>query len=492
MRFLCRILTPLLFSAAAAGCATSGGVATPEQIGARIEKQTGQKVRATPGPLEIPSGVVTADGLTQEEAVAIALWNNPDFRAGLADLGIARADVAQAGLLRNPVLSLLLPWGPKQLEWTARWPIEAIWQRPKRLKAAQTAAAAVAERLVVAGLALVADVRLAHADLAAAEARVTLTSETAGLLHRISDIVRKRFEAGDISQLDADSAAVDARRADEDAARAALDVTLAADRLHQLVAVGDRLPPSAIRAGDSVPIVPSACADLSTLEKEALAARPELRAAEIEIEAAAARLGWEETRIFTLVAVLDANAEGKAGFEMGPGLDSELGLFDRNQAGTMRAGAELARGQARYVAARNQVLRELRDAHAKLGQSERAFAAWRDDIRPKLERQIGQTQRAYEAGELPLLAVLDMSRRLNESRARELDASAGLRRAIVLLERSAGRGCAPPPGDEDDEEPGLRTKNQEQRLRNQEPAPKNQPRTQNDEPRTKNPDRMNE
>ena len=444
MRFLCRILIALLFTAAAAGCATSGGVVSPEQIAERIEKQTGQKMRATPGPAEVPPGVITADGLTPEEAVAIALWNNPDFRAGLADLGIARADVAQAGLLRNPVLSLLLPWGPKQLEWTARWPIEAIWQRPKRLKAARTAAEAVAERVVVAGLALVADVRLAHGDLAAAEARVTLTSETAGLMHRISDIVRKRFEAGDISRLDAESAAVDARRADQDAARASLDLTLAADRLHQLLAIGDRLVPGAIRASAEGPIAPSACGDLSALEKEALAARPELRAAEIELEAAGARLGWEKTRIFTLVAVLDANAEGKAGFEMGPGLDSDLGLFDRNQAGVMRARAELERGQARYVAARHQVLRELRDAHAQLQHSERSLAAWRDDIRPKLEQQIGQTQRAYEAGELPLLAVLDMSRRLNDSRGRELDAAAGLRRAIVLVERSAGRACSAP------------------------------------------------
>ena len=200
MRFLCRILTPLLFAAAAAGCATSGGVATPEQIGERIEKQTGQKMRATPGPPEIPPGVITADGLTPEEAVAIALWNNPDFRAGLADLGIARADVDAGRTSAESGAVAALPVGPEAARMDRSMADRGIWQRPKRLKAAQTAAEAVAERVVVGGLALVADVRLAHADLAAAEGRVTLTSETAGLMHRISDIVRKRFEAGDISR----------------------------------------------------------------------------------------------------------------------------------------------------------------------------------------------------------------------------------------------------------------------------------------------------
>ncbi len=441
---LASVLIAALLLGTTGGCATSGGVASPVQIAERIEQTTGQKPRVLPGAPELPSGINPAGGLTPDEAVAIALWNNPDFQGSLADLGLARADVAQAGLLRNPVLSLLLPWGPKQLEATARWPIDAIWQRPKRLAAARAGASAVAERIVSGGLALVADVRLAHADLLAADERVAVAGAAAALARRIAGIVRKRFDAGDISQLESDTAATDAKRADEDAARAALDVTLAADRLHQLMAIGDRLPVIALRAVDG-PEPLRGCDALHALERDALAARPELRAAEIELEAAALRVGWEKTRAFTLVAVLDANAQGKEGFEMGPGLDSDLGLFDRNQAGVMRAGAELERARSRYVAARLQVVREVRDAHAQLAQSARALAAWRDDIVPGAVRQAGQTERAYDAGELPLLSALDASRRLAESRARELDAAAAVRRARIILARSTGYSCAVQP-----------------------------------------------
>ncbi len=77
------------------------------------------------------------DGLTSQEAVAIALWNSPSFLATLADLGIARADLVEAGLLRNPVFSLLFPWGPKQLESTLQFPFDALWQRPRRVAAAR-------------------------------------------------------------------------------------------------------------------------------------------------------------------------------------------------------------------------------------------------------------------------------------------------------------------------------------------------------------------
>jgi cobalt-zinc-cadmium efflux system outer membrane protein len=70
--------------------------------------------------LQFRRAVVVDDDLTQDEAVAVALWNNPDFQVQLANLGFARADLLEAGLLQNSVLSLLLPVGPKQLEATLK------------------------------------------------------------------------------------------------------------------------------------------------------------------------------------------------------------------------------------------------------------------------------------------------------------------------------------------------------------------------------------
>ena len=98
------------------GCVTAGGpdVGT---VTSATQERTGSAARVTgaaaPG---IPPGVTLDDGLTADEAVAVALWNNAAFQASLNDLGFARADLAEAGLLANPVLSLLLPVGPKQLE----------------------------------------------------------------------------------------------------------------------------------------------------------------------------------------------------------------------------------------------------------------------------------------------------------------------------------------------------------------------------------------
>src|SRR5262245_42989133 len=96
------------------GCASTS-VATPAQISDRVKQETGHPIREALAEPRVPPGVSLEDGLTPDEAAATALWNSPSFQESLADLDIARADVVQAGLLRNPLLTLFLPWGPKQL-----------------------------------------------------------------------------------------------------------------------------------------------------------------------------------------------------------------------------------------------------------------------------------------------------------------------------------------------------------------------------------------
>src|SRR5262245_50681307 len=130
------------------------GAPTPEDVDAGIRARTAAGIRLA-GDEPLPPDVNLTDGLTQEEAVAIALWNSPSFQATLADLGIARADLAEAGLLRNPIFSLLFPLGPKQLEFTLQYPFDALIQRPKRVAAARLNARAIGERLVWDALALV-------------------------------------------------------------------------------------------------------------------------------------------------------------------------------------------------------------------------------------------------------------------------------------------------------------------------------------------------
>src|SRR4029453_12840845 len=88
------------------------------------------------------------DGLTENHPVAIALWNNPALQAEMTALGLARADLIEAGQLRNPSLTLIFPFSTRILESVANWPFEALWQRPRRVAAAKLEQERVGESLV--------------------------------------------------------------------------------------------------------------------------------------------------------------------------------------------------------------------------------------------------------------------------------------------------------------------------------------------------------
>jgi cobalt-zinc-cadmium efflux system outer membrane protein len=390
---------------------------------------------------EIPAGIRLDDGLTPDESVAVALWNNAAFQVSASELGFARADLLEAGVLTNPVLSLLFPLGPKQLETTLRWPVEVLWERPRRVAAAELAADAAAQRLVQAGLDLVLAVRMAYADLSLAADRERIATETAALLIRIDTLTQSRLAAGDIGTLDARAARVDGARAQEDADRGAYDVAIARDRLRLLLGLTADANPFEL----APPAAPAAaCGPTADLLREALVARPDVRAAELGVEAAAARLGWEKSRILTLTAVLDANGQGRQGFEAGPGLDASLPIFNRNQGGRARANAELQRASAAYGAIQQQVALELRESSAQFDQARQSVAAWRDRIVTPLQANLTDAEQSFAEGDTSYLFVLENSRRLTEARVRERELTADEQRARARIERAVGRSCSAP------------------------------------------------
>jgi cobalt-zinc-cadmium efflux system outer membrane protein len=206
--------------------------------------------------------------------------------------------------------------------------------------------------------------------------------------------------------------------------------------------LGLETPPAQVRLGPGDPVAQAACDGVDGMIEEALASRPDVRGAEIAIEAAGQRASWERSRVVNLIAVLDANGRGDEGFELGPGLTGELPIFFRNQGAIARGEAELARAGRTYLAVRTQVVAEVRAAAIRLEQSRQALDAWEREIVPALEAEQLQAEAAYQSGEAALLSLLDVSRRLVDARGRRQEAEVSLQKAAVELDRSVGRRCA--------------------------------------------------
>ncbi|MEZ5963142.1 MAG: TolC family protein [Planctomycetota bacterium] len=403
-----------------------------------LEAATGHAIdpEATPREPRIPPGVDPSDGVDEEEAVALALWNNAEFAAVLARLDVRRAELVAAGLLRNPVFSLLFPWGPKQLEFTIGLPLEALLQRPDRVAAATADCRRSAALLIGTGLDLVRDVRLAAAARTHAARRRQLAAADADERRREADAAAGRASSGDASAFDADAARLAWRDAEREATRAACELELADAALRALVGFADDSTPLAF---DDVAVPAPPAEDAEVLLAEALAARPDVRAAELALEAAGARAGLARQDWLRLSAILDANGEGSKGFEAGPGLSGELPLFHLGAEAGAVADAELQAAGHDYVATRRRAAQDVTAARLRLQQAHADWRVLHSEMLPAVVALHRDTVSAFERGDVPLASALAAERQRLSLEWREADAAYSVQRSMAELERSVGR-----------------------------------------------------
>ncbi|HKR64560.1 MAG TPA: TolC family protein, partial [Thermoanaerobaculia bacterium] len=145
------------------------------------------------------------DELTADEAVAIAMLNNPRLQVTLAELGIARADLIEASTISNPIFEFEIrfpgePYRPYELRLQQAL-IELI-QLPRRRASGRAAFDAAQMRVSSEVLRFAADVRSAYFDLAAATQHVALSRTAAEAAQTAAEVAIKQHAAENITDLD--------------------------------------------------------------------------------------------------------------------------------------------------------------------------------------------------------------------------------------------------------------------------------------------------
>jgi outer membrane protein, heavy metal efflux system len=141
-----RALEICIAAVVVAGCASVPKDAGFDQVKVTAAQRTGARVHWNQGGPEdeaVAQSIQTMlqDTLTADEAVQIALLNNRRLQATYEGLGVAQANLVQAGLLRNPVFSaaVLFPsgGGSTKLSFGVAQDFLSIFLRPLRRQLAQ-------------------------------------------------------------------------------------------------------------------------------------------------------------------------------------------------------------------------------------------------------------------------------------------------------------------------------------------------------------------
>src|SRR5882724_11819992 len=271
------ILAAILFASACVSVPRDAGVNDIRQFVYDRTSQTVQWAQETsdaddPRVRALLQGELTADG-----AVAVAMVNNPRLQATLAELGIARADLLVASIVRNPLFEAEVrfprdPFRPFELR-LAQTLVDLI-QLPRRRALSRAAFDAATVRITSEVVRFAADVRKEHAELLAASQRASLSRLNLESATASVELAQRQHAAQNITDLDLENEQSRYEQAKLDLAREEQRLLVAREMLVRAMGLRDvsidwRLP-------QAFPPLPLAEPDQQQLEAIAASRRLDL------------------------------------------------------------------------------------------------------------------------------------------------------------------------------------------------------------------------
>lgn len=145
-------------------------------------------------------------GLTIDEAVSVALLNNPAFQAEFMTIGASRADVVQSGLLSNPSLffSVRFPdaGGRSSLNLSFAQQVVDLWQIPVRKQIAEADLERTVANVLDRGVQLAAETRSQCIQVLALERTEQIAADNLELTHELLKLSQARLDAGETDPTD--------------------------------------------------------------------------------------------------------------------------------------------------------------------------------------------------------------------------------------------------------------------------------------------------
>lgn len=382
--------------------------------------------------------------LTLEKAQRRALTANPAFLADATEREIALGDLRQARVYsHNPEAEFESPGSASAGElgvYEARLAQEVEWagQRGLRIDAAEIGVARAARTVADAARRTLADVSIAFYTALAADERLAVATELAGLNERLREAVRIQLSEGEISVMEANLAEIEVGRARARVLAARREAGSARLALARLVGAPPEVP-IRVEAGVEPAPAPESM-DADALLVAALDQRPDLAAAVTAVRQSetltnlARREAIPNLRIAALAEREGPGAEPR--FGIGVGLP--LPVWDRNQGLVARRRAETEQAAYALEAARLRVRTEVADAYRSYVAAAEEAAVFEADVLEPAHQNQELLETAYQAGKLDLSALVLLRNQLLDAELGYWDAWLAQREALVRLRAATG------------------------------------------------------
>lgn len=401
-----------------------------------------------PRPLALPASALTVPNppsdmapgtLTVEEAVALAIRQNPRQSAAAQDVAAAQAGVRSARALTNPTV-LFTPAiirGGSDEEILVQQRLELNGTRSARAGVANAQLRQAQAQLQVQLRILVFDTRAAYYELARAQELRRVAREVLGTAEELDRITRRLAEEGLRPGIDRIQTSIEVTRTRQQVTLAEARVRTAAAALNTLLG---RPPTSPVAAGSPLPLNAETL-DAAAVTKQAVASRAEIIAEEAQRDEL-----WQEARL--------ARAEGRPDLvpqfrtesitrgtpEPGIGIGVSLPFLDYgSRRNRVRQAEESARAQeARIIAIQNQVRQEVEQAVTRLQAAEAVVRDYQQGVLDQSRRLLDASRTGFQAGQYSVIQVLEAQRTFRQVQTDYLNAVADCAIARAELDRATG------------------------------------------------------
>ncbi|MEZ5570949.1 MAG: TolC family protein [Halioglobus sp.] len=351
--------------------------------------------------------------LTASAAVHIALMNNPRLRAEYAHLGIAAAEVYNAGRLSNPRFGVSVmysdePGTANQVTFGLTQSFTDLLLLPAR---SRLAAAEFERAKLEVGAAVIdfaAETEEAYFRLVGAQQVATMRANVAGAAAASALLAERFYQAGNISALEftlEQSAASHAKLA---AMRAGTDVVAARNALNRLM--GLKAGDTRWSTPDQLHLPVTVEDNLDDLIELAWRSRLDLSARQAQVALLADSLGVSRQFRFLGESEIGIETERETDRSRitGPSLSLELPIFNTGAGRVAQAEALVDQAEAELQALALDIGNDVQLAHAQVQASRAVFEQYRDALVPEREAvvQLTQQQVSYMLeGQFQLLFV---------------------------------------------------------------------------------------
>ena len=426
-----------------AGCASVDPNPAFQDLANMVHTRTGKRVQWNRGSAEDAAAQAAVASLlrrplTADSAVQVALLNNHNLQATYEELGVAQADLVEAGLLKNPIFTFERRFPGQALEMDLLKEFIDLFLLPmrKRIAAAQFEAAKLRvghEILSVAG-----EVRAAFYEHQGGQQLVDLRRTVADATERSAETALRIHEAGNLRDLDLANEQAAHAQAQIELSKAQGEAARSREKLNKLMGAFGAQTNWTI--GSRLPELPGREVPMSQLESRALQQRLDLTATRQEFMAEARGLGLARADAILQQAEIGAHYEReKTGeYSVGPSVNLPLPIFNQGQPAFAKANAKLRQAQQRYLALAADIRSDVRAARDRILLARQQVEYFKSTALPMRKRVTEESQLQYNAMQISPFELLQAKQEEVKMGADYVEALRDYWVARAELEKSVG------------------------------------------------------